>query len=135
MMRTLIIGKPKSEHEALFEASRDALLAVEAQMVPANTFGNLFTAHARTLDRAGLSRHRLNACGYSLGARYAPSWMDGPMFYADNETIIAPDMTLFAHMIIMDSDSGAAMCLGQTYLTTEDKPKALSRHGLDFITL
>ncbi len=86
-------------------------------------------------DEAGLSRHRLNACGYSLGARFAPSWMDMPMFYRNNEHLISPDMSLFAHMIIMDSESGTAMCLGQTYLTTEDKPKSLSRHGLDFIAL
>ena len=41
-----------------------------------------------------MTRHRLNACGYSLGARYAPSWMDWPMFYRDNPTIIAPGMVL-----------------------------------------
>ncbi len=135
MMRTLLTGKPKHEHEKLFNASRDALLAVEAAMIPGNTFGDLFTAHAEVLDDAGLSRHRLNACGYSLGARYAPSWMDGPMFYANNPFEIRPNMSLFAHMIIMDSDSVCAMCLGQTYLTSETKPKALSRHGLDFVVL
>ncbi len=135
MMRTLLTGKPKPEHEVLFKASRNALLAVEEAMVPGNTFGDLFTAHAEVLDAAGLSQHRLNACGYSLGARYAPCWMDGPMFYANNPFEIRPNMSLFAHMIIMDSDSGCAMCLGQTYLTSETKPKALSRHGLDFVVL
>ena len=131
MMRTLVIGKPRAEHEAMFEAARDALLAVEAAMVPGSNFGDLFTAHAKALDAAGLSRHRLNACGYSLGARYAPSWMDGPMFYAGNPTMVEPNMTLFAHMIIMDSESGSAMTLGQTYLTTDGKPKCLSRHPLE----
>ena len=135
MMRTLIVGKPKPEHEALFNAAKNALLAVETAMVPDASFGDLFMAHAKAMDSAGLSRHRLNACGYSLGARYAPSWMDGPMFYSGNETKVAPNMTLFAHMIIMDSESGAAMCLGQTYLTQDGKPKSLSKHELDFITL
>jgi Xaa-Pro dipeptidase len=135
MMRTLVIGKPKPEHEHHFNAAKDALLAVEEAMVPGNTFGDIFDAHARTMDAAGLSRHRLNACGYGLGARYAPCWMDGPMFYKGNDFVVQPDMSLFAHMIIMDSESGTAMCLGHTYLTTEDKPKALSRHGLDFITI
>ena len=82
----------------------------------------------------GMTRHRLNACGYSLGARYAPSWMDFPMFYRDNPAIIAPDMVLFAHMILMDSDAGAAMCLGRTYLTTEGAPEPLSRHGTELLT-
>ena len=57
------------------------------------------------------------------------------MFYAGNETQVAPNMVLFAHMIIMDSESQTAMCLGQTYLTTEGKPKDLSKHGLEFIAL
>ncbi|MEE9375805.1 MAG: Xaa-Pro peptidase family protein [Rhizobiaceae bacterium] len=133
MMRTLIIGKPRNEQETLFEACRNALLAVEKAMIPGNTFGDLFSAHAKTMDEAGLSRHRLNACGYTVGARYAPCWMDGQMMYAGNDTLIEPNMSLFAHMIIMDSENDSAMTLGQTYLTTQDKPKALSKHGLDLI--
>ena len=135
MMRTLVVGKPKPNHERFFEAARDALVAVEEAMIPGNSFGDIFDAHVRVLDAAGLARHRLNACGYSVGARYAPCWMDGPMFYAGNETKVGPNMTLFAHMIIMDSDSETAMCLGQTYLTTEGLPEPLSRHGLEFIVL
>jgi len=42
-------------------------------------------------------------------------------------------MSLFVHMIIADSDTGTAMTLGQTYLTTDEGPRALSRHPLDFI--
>jgi Xaa-Pro dipeptidase len=42
-------------------------------------------------------------------------------------------MTLFAHMIIADSDTETAMTLGRTYLTTEAQPKPLSRHDLDLI--
>jgi Xaa-Pro dipeptidase len=42
-------------------------------------------------------------------------------------------MTLFAHMIIMDSDAETAMTLGRTYLTTEGVPRPLSRHELELI--
>ncbi len=42
-----------------------------------------------------------------------------PMFYQGNPEPIAPDMTLFAHMIIMDSETETAMTLGRTYLTTD----------------
>jgi Xaa-Pro dipeptidase len=85
------------------------------------------------MDEHGMTKHRLNACGYSLGARYAPSWMDPPMFYRANPATIAPDMVLFAHMILMDSDAGAAMCLGRTYRISEDAPEPLSRHGLEML--
>jgi Xaa-Pro dipeptidase len=133
MMRTVLTGKPTKRHLELFEAARDALLAVEKAMSPGNTFGDVFDAHARTMEAHGLTKHRLNACGYSLGARFTPSWMDMPMFYQGNPEPIAPNMTLFAHMIIMDSETETAMTLGRTYLTTDSQPKPLSRHDLDLI--
>ena len=134
MMRTVLVGKVSKRHQELYDAALDALLAVEKAMVPGKTFGDVFDAHARELEAHGLTRHRLNACGYSLGARFAPSWMEQQMFYAGNAEPIAPNMTLFAHMIIMDSDSETAMTLGRTYLTTDAAPKSLSRHDLDLIT-
>ena len=85
------------------------------------------------MDELGLGRHRLNACGYSLGARFTPSWMDMPMFYANNPVKIVPNMTLFAHMITMDSESETAICLGRTSLTREGPAEPLSRHSLDLI--
>ncbi|WP_157017037.1 M24 family metallopeptidase [Mesorhizobium xinjiangense] len=133
MMRTVIVGKPTKRHQELYEAAHDALVAVEEAMVPGKTFGDVFDAHARVMEAHGLTRHRLNACGYSLGARFTPSWMDMPMFFGGNPEPIAPDMTLFAHMIIMDSETETAMTLGRTYLTSEAGAKPLSRHGLDLI--
>ncbi|MYZ48858.1 M24 family metallopeptidase [Propylenella binzhouense] len=133
LMRTVVVGVPSERHRELHAAAAEALAACEAVMQPGRTFGEVYTAHAEALDAHGLARHRLNACGYSLGARYAPSWMDWPMFYRDNEVTIAPNMVLFAHMILMDSDTETAMCLGRTYLTTEGAPESLSRHGLELI--
>ena len=48
------------------------------------------------------------------------------MFFEGNDRPIEPNMTLFAHMIVMDSDTGTAMSLGRTYLTTEGDPESLS---------
>ena len=56
------------------------------------------------------------------------------MFHSGNPQEITADMTLFVHMIVMDSDSGTAMTLGQTYLTTDSAPEPLSRHSLDLLT-
>ncbi len=134
MMRTIVIGEPEPRQIELFEACREAIEAIELVLRPGNTFGTVFDVHARIMDERGLARHRLNACGYSLGARFSPSWMEHQMFHAGNPQDIAPGMTLFVHMVIMDSESGFAMTLGQTYLTTEDAPKPLSRHPLTLLT-
>lgn len=127
LMRTVVIGAPRARHVELHEAAVSALGAVEEAMRPGRTFGDVFEAHARVMDGRGLSAHRLAACGYSLGARFTPSWMEWPMFYRDNPAVIVPGMVLFAHMILMDSDSGTAMCLGRSYLTTDGAPEPLSR--------
>ena len=100
LMRTVIVGEPSTRHRELHAACAEALAACEAAMRPGEMFGEVFDAHARVMEAHGMTRHRLNACGYSLGARYAPSWMDPPMFYRDNPVAIAPNMVLFAHMIL-----------------------------------
>ncbi|MEL6437116.1 MAG: Xaa-Pro peptidase family protein, partial [Pseudomonadota bacterium] len=108
LMRTIVVGKPSERHLELYDACVAALQAVEVAMRPGNTFGTVFDSHAKAMEDAGLTRHRLNACGYSLGAHFTPCWMDMPMFYHGNDAAIVPNMSLFAHMIIMDSDSGCA---------------------------
>lgn len=133
LMRTAVIGSPKTRHMELQAAAHEALLAVEAAMKPETTFGDVFQAHADVMDRHNMTRHRLNACGYSLGARFTPSWMDMPMFYAANPVTVQSGMVLFAHMIIMDSDSNTAICLGRTSLIGEIGAQPLSRLPLDLI--
>jgi Xaa-Pro dipeptidase len=115
------------------KATRDALSAVEAVLRPGHTAGDVFDAHARVMDKHGMRKHRMNACGYSLGGKFTPSWMDFPMFYHGNPVAIEANQVFFAHMILMDSDSGSAYCLGRTYITTEGRPRPVSRHSLDMI--
>jgi Xaa-Pro dipeptidase len=132
-MRTLIIGKPSKDHLKMDEACRAALSEVESTLRPGKTAGDVFGAHARVMDAHGMQKHRLNACGYSLGAKFTPSWMDYPMFYEGNDVVIAEGMVFFAHMILMNSDAGAAYCLGRTYIIGAKKPEPVSKHPLTMI--
>jgi len=132
-MRTIVIGQPNQQHLKMHAAAVEALKACEAAMTPGHSAGDVFSAHAEIMDKAGLKDHRLNACGYSLGAKFTPSWMDAPMFYANNNFEIVPDMVLFAHMILMDSDTNTAMTLGRSYITTDNNPEPLSTWSLDLI--
>ncbi|WP_113487371.1 M24 family metallopeptidase [Rhizobium cremeum] len=133
MMRTIVIGEPSPRHRELYSACYQAIKAIEEVLRPGYTFGDVFDTHARIMDERGLARHRLNACGYSLGARFSPSWMEHQMFHTGNTQEIRPDMSLFVHMIIMDSERETAMTLGHTYLTTAAAPRPLSRHGLELL--
>ena len=71
------------------EACRAALKACEAVLRPGNKAGDVFDAHARVMDEHGMKAHRYNACGYSLGAKFTPSWMDFPMFFTGNPVKLA----------------------------------------------
>ena len=133
MMRTICLGTPPQAQIKMHAVAREALLAVEAELRPGRAIGAAFDAHARVLDDAGYQAHRLNACGYSLGTTFAPSWMDWPMLYCGNSIEAAPGMVFFVHMIIADSDSGLAMTLGRTSLVGETGAEVLSRAPLDLI--
>ncbi|HET6239657.1 MAG TPA: Xaa-Pro peptidase family protein [Acetobacteraceae bacterium] len=133
MMRTVVIGTPRPQHLRMAEVCQEALAQCETKLRPGYTAGEVFEAHARVMDAHGMSAHRLNACGYSLGARFTPSWMDPPMFYQGNSFVLGPDMVFFAHMILMDSDTGTAMTLGRTYILTERAPEPLSTVPLDLL--
>lgn len=133
LMRTLLVGAADDTHRRMFEACREALLACEERLRPGRTMGEVYAAHAETFDRLGYGACRLNACGYSLGAVYAPSWMDWPMFHADNPIEIGPGMVFFLHMILFDATSGHAMTLGRTSIVGDSGPEPLSRHPLDLV--
>ncbi len=133
LMRTIVVGEPSCRHVELHAAAVAALEACEAVMRAGHAAGEVFAAHARVADEHGMKRHRLNACGYSLGAKFTPSWMDAPMFYHGNSFVLQPGMVMFAHMILMDSDSQTAMTLGRTYIIGEGAPAPLSQHPLDLI--
>lgn len=134
-MRTLAIGMPNTAQRRMHAAAVEALEACEAAIRPGEPMGAVFDAHARVFDAHGLNHARLQACGYGMGAVYNPIWVDFPMFYEGNPTIMQANQVFFLHMILMDSDAGLAMCLGHSVLVTETGVERLSRHGLDLIAL
>ncbi len=135
LMRTLTLGRPPARQRAMFAAARDALAAATEALRPGRPLGEAFDAHARTLDRAGFRQHRMNACGYSLGATFAPNWMDWPMLHAGNRETAAAGMVVFVHIIIFDSGRELAMTLGHTVAIGADGPEPLTRSPLEFVVL
>ena len=133
LMRTLCIGAPPARQVAMHRVAVEALEAAKDALRPGRPVGAVFDAHARVIDAAGMKAHRLNACGYSLGATYAPNWMDWPMFFHGNPVEAAPGMVFFIHIIIFDSDAGLAMTTGQTVAVTGTGCEALTRAPLDLV--
>ncbi len=133
MFRTIPIGKINSKQKKMYDACFEALIACENKLKPGSTAGDIFNTHAKTFDKLGYKSSRMNACGYSLGALFAPNWMDWPMLYANNPYTIKSGNVFFMHMILMDSDNQLAMNLGETYLVTESGNERLGKKKLDLV--
>jgi len=133
LMRTIPIGTPPARQVEMHKVAVDALEACKAALRPGNTVGVVFDAHAKVLDQAGYQAHRMNATGYSLGATFAPNWMDWPMFYHGNPEILQPGMVYFIHLIIFDNENGLAMTSGQTCLVTDGACEVLSQRSTDLV--
>jgi Xaa-Pro dipeptidase len=133
LMRTVLTGRAGAAHRDMHKACHDALLACQEALKPGRPVGEVFDAHARVFDGAGYGDHRLNACGYSLGATFSPNWMDWPMFYADNPVIAEPNMVFFMHPMILDSGRGLAIALGETVRVTETGCERLSTASLELV--
>jgi Xaa-Pro dipeptidase len=133
LMRTIPIGKPPARQVEMHKVAVDALEACKVALKPGRPIGEVFDAHAKVLDAAGYAKHRMNATGYSLGAVYAPNWMDWPMFYHGNPEPAAPGQVYFIHMIIFDSEAGLAMTSGQTVLVTEGAAEVLSKRSTELV--
>ena len=133
MMRTIPIGKVNPKHFKMHEACLEALSNCEKKLKPGNKVGDVFDTHAETVDKLGFKRSRMNACGYSLGATFAPNWMDWPMLYTGNSYIIQPRNVFFMHMILMDSENQLAMNLGETYLVKQLGNERLGKKKLELI--
>lgn len=134
MMRTVVIGPPNDAQKRLHAVAEEALVACEAAIKPGAPMADVYQAHAKVYDAAGLSHARLQACGYGMGIAYTPIWVEFPMFYEGNPMIMRENQAFFLHMIAMDSDAGLAMTLGHTVQVTATGAQRLSRHGTGLMT-
>ena len=133
MMRTLLTGRAHPRHVDMHRACLEALHACMDALKAGVTMGEVFDAHARTLDRAGFESCRFHACGYGMGAVFNPLWVDPPMFYAGNPLVVPAGSVFFLHMVVVDSEAERAMTLGHSVLVTEEGCESLSRSSLDLV--
>jgi Xaa-Pro dipeptidase len=125
---TIAIGQPSDKLLHMHGTACEALAAMTAAAKPGRRIGEIDDEHRRVFDAAGYRDNRFEACGYSLGATYRPSWMDvPPMIYSGNPNLLEPGMVLFPHAIIGDQTEGIAAGVGHTILITEDGAEVLNQ--------
>lgn len=117
-MSVIITGDVDPRQQAMFHACREALDRCKDALRPGATVGEIYDAHKASLTAAGYGHACLNACGYTLGITYPPSWMDWPMLWTGNPDVIEEGMVFFMHMILLDDTTNLTMSLGETAIVT-----------------
>ncbi len=130
---TVLTGEAHPRHRRMHEACAAAVAACQEACRPGNTVGAVFDAYAGALDGVGFGRYRMNACGYGLGAKYPPTWMDWPMIYARNPLVLEPNMVFFLQAFLIDGDRALTMSYGETIAITSAGCERLSRLDSDLV--
>jgi Xaa-Pro dipeptidase len=133
MMRTIVIGKASARQRDMHKTAVEAHWASVEALKPGKTCGDVFAAYARVCDRHGYRKHRHSATGYGMGAVFQPTWMDWPMFYQDNPTVIEPGAVFFIHTHIADQDHNLAVAPGQSYVVTARGNQPLSKSSINLV--
>ena len=133
IMRTVLTGVAGDRHKQMHAGGIEALAACQAVARPGNTYADIYEAHARVIDAHDLKDCRLNACGYSLSANMPPSWMEEPMIYPGNMTVIEPGMVIFMHMILVDATNRLTMSYGETGIVHPDRFERVSSMSWDLV--
>ncbi|KAB8204210.1 peptidase M24, structural domain-containing protein [Aspergillus parasiticus] len=127
LMRTIHIGGVTKLARRMFEVNILQMEAAMEALKPGKEIGDVFEAYARVADENGFKEQRFNACGYSMGATFAPTWMDYPMFVRGQNVVAQPGMVFFIHIILMDRATDTASSIGQTVEVTKDGCVSLSK--------
>lgn len=127
LMRTIPIGGITKLARQMHQVNVMQMKAAMEALRPGRPMGDVFEAYARVADENGFRDQRFNSCGYSLGATFAPTWMDYPMFVRGQSVIIKPGMVFFIHIILMDKATDTASSVGQTCEVKEDGCVSLSK--------
>lgn len=127
LMRTIHIGGITKLARRMFEVNILQMKAAMQALKPGREIGDVFEAYARVADENGFKDQRFNACGYSMGATFAPTWMDFPMFVRGQKVVAQPGMVFFIHIILMDKATDTASSIGQSVEVTKDGCVSLSK--------
>ncbi|EEQ83488.2 peptidase M24 [Blastomyces dermatitidis ER-3] len=115
LMRTIPIGGITKLARRMHEVNVLQMKAAMEALKPGRPIGKVAEAYARVADENGFREQRFDACGYSMGATFAPTWMDYPM-----------NGILYSHYSV-DMATDTASSIGQTVEVTDTGCVPLSK--------
>ena len=126
-MCVVLTGPEVNErHLKMHGASVAALDAVQAKLRAGSTVGELYDTYRATLEEHGEHDAVLTVCGYTMGAAWPPTWMEQPLIFQGNPTVLEENMTFFTHMILNDRVTGLSMAVGEQAIITDGAPEIIT---------
>ncbi|NKB77426.1 MAG: M24 family metallopeptidase [Gammaproteobacteria bacterium] len=113
-------------HLKMHEACVVAIDEVQKILRSGTSLNEVYETYRRVAADFGIEHTVLTACGYTMGATWPPTWMEQPMIYPGNETVLEQNMTFFTHMILNDHETGLLMAVGEQAIVTEGAPEIVS---------
>ena len=113
-------------HLEMHETSVAALDAVQSILRPGKSVGEIYDTYRETLERNGETDAVLTVCGYTMGAAWPPTWMEQPLIFEGNPTILEENMSFFTHMILNDRETGMSMAVAEQAIITSGAPEIIT---------
>ncbi|MDK8463623.1 Xaa-Pro peptidase family protein [Marinobacter sp. SS13-12] len=85
MMRTVVAGQPSARMRSVFDGCRRVVDALQAAMVPGRTFDSAASAAEQAMAPLADEVFFSGVFGYTVGAQFPPSWVEGSGFIARGE--------------------------------------------------
>jgi Xaa-Pro dipeptidase len=113
-------------HLEMHQTSVAALDAVQSILRPGKSVGEIYDTYRETLERNGETDAVLTVCGYTMGAAWPPTWMEQPLIFEGNPTILEENMSFFTHMILNDRETGMSMAVAEQAIITSGAPEIIT---------
>jgi len=116
----------RDKHLRMHEVLVPTLSTIQDNLRAGKKMGEIYDLYVDLLSDKGMSDLAQTACGYTMGAVWPPTWMEQPLFYSGNPTVIEKDMTFFNMLILNDHKAGMIMALGEQVIVSDGPPEVVS---------
>jgi Xaa-Pro aminopeptidase len=88
MMRTVVAGTPTADMRRVFDGCRRIVDALQSSMIPGKTFDSAARAAEEALAPLASEVFFSGVFGYTVGAQFPPSWVEGSGYIARGGTAV-----------------------------------------------
>ena len=127
LMRTIPIGGVNKLFRQMQRVNVLQMRAAMEALKPGRPMSDLYDAYVRVGTENGFKDQLITSCGYSMGATFAPTWMDYPMFVKGQSVLVRAGMVFFIHIILLDNVTDTCTSVGQTVEVTNQGTVSLSK--------